>query len=58
MGITTQLTHVGRLATLPQHDKKIPALKSCNEEQKKRIGEIKWWHCVYTVYIARMAIPR
>ena len=34
MGITTQLTHVSRLATLPQHDKKIPALKSCHEEQK------------------------
>jgi hypothetical protein len=34
MGITTQLTHAIGLATLPQHDKKIPALKSCNEEQK------------------------
>jgi hypothetical protein len=35
MGITTQLTHVSGLATLPQHDKKTPASKSQIEEQKR-----------------------
>jgi hypothetical protein len=40
MGITTQLTHVNGLATLPQHDKKTPASKSQIEEQKKRIGAL------------------